>query len=452
MDLSLCLTNSQHINLPRPSTERSPRTLFVKKQLYEQTWAPKSARQTNPRFRHTQILYDTHLITDAPISPEEALKRWKFEMTRREYDEILEYREIYYVGQLSNKVSSEDFDDMYHYYKPVFRDQIAYRYEIKKTLMKDILGTFVLVHDHRDNRDVVLQILVNTPEANAWGEAQIQRQNLVQDPENNCVMKHFGNFVFRGHLVFEYEEFGRKISDYAKTFYFWSSPLHPLDFPPIELNSIRKIAMPIITGIRYLHSLGITHGNITPTSIYEKDGKIRIVNYGYDPSKQLLRYRAPEVIMGFQPDMSSDMFSFGLVLCELVNGKNPFTGRTDVEQFALYIDTLGMPPRELISQSPRARELLYPKSGLVKVDRRDMNYRIQNPIHVPGGMHVRLSSVDSRRADETLFYDLVKRCVCWRPYKRISAEDAFRHPWFYEESTKAWKKQSYSLPALSLKS
>ncbi|OHT06396.1 CMGC family protein kinase [Tritrichomonas foetus] len=457
MDLSLCLTNSQHIALPRPSTERSPRALFVKKQRFEQTWSqnkmPQSARQTNPRFRNTQMLFLNQTITDAPISAEEALKRWKFEMSRFEYTEILNYDEIYFVGLLANKTTNEEYDDLYHYYKINKMDQIAYRYEIRKSFMKDEHGTFVLAFDHKEKKEVVLQILTNTPEMRIWAESQIERQNLLDDPSSNNIMQHLSHFEFRDHYIFEYEAFGRTISAYAKTFHFWSSPNHPLAFPPIELDDLRKIAKPIIAGIRYLHSRGITHGNISSLSVFELNGKIRVVNYGYDPLRQILRYRAPEVILGLPVDgPASDMFSLGLLLIELVNGRPMFNGRTDYEQFAIYVDTFGMPPRPLMERSPRASELRIPKSGRIRIDRRDTNYRVQDQIHVPGGTHIRLSAADSRRVDETLFYELVGKCVNWWADRRITAEEAWRHPWLDAEDTRCWRKQAYALPSLSLKS
>ena len=456
MDLSLCLTNSQHITLPRPPTEKSPRALFMKRKKFEQTWSGNGNRLNSPRASARSLRPNSlfnHVITDAPISPEEALKRLKFEMTRNEVSEIKNYPEIYYIGTITNKISGidEPFDDIYHYYRVVARDQIIFRYEIHKTIMKDDYGTFVSAFDHKDKKEVNIQILLNTIEMKAWGEAQIERQNLIEDPQANHIMEHLNHFEFRNHLFFVYEEFGRPVNEYIKSFYFWSSPNHPLNFPPIEIDAVKNIARPVIEAINYLHSKNIICGNIGSSSIYEKNGEIRLVNYGYDPYKQALRYRSPEVIMGLPADKSSDMFSFGIFLIELVNGKSMFNGKTDNEQFAMYIDFLGKVPRELLRTSTRARELMIPKSGHVKIDRRDMNYRIQSQIHIPGGTHVRLEAIDSRRADEEVFYDLIKKCLDWWPMKRISADQASRHDWFIDDSPKPKKKSSNNLPALTHK-
>lgn len=457
MDLSLCLTNSQHITLPRPKTERSPRSLFTKRQKFESTYSCHSARKRvhpNPRFTERSFTQDyfLHVITDSPITPEEALKRLKFEMTQTEVNEIENYPEIYYVGSITNKVSKgeQSYDDLYHYYTIVIHDQIAFRYEIQKKLIKDDYGTFVSCFDHKEKRQVVLQILTNTPEMKIWSEAQIERQNLIDNPESNHIVKHLSHFEFRNHVIFEYEDFGRNISDYARTFHFWSSPHKPLDFPPIEVDSIRSIVRPVIAGIRYLHSKNMICGNIMSSTIFEKAKNLRLVNYGYDPNKQALRYRSPEAIMGLPVDLSSDMFSFGLLLIELINGRPMFNGRTDNEQFALYVDFLGSPPRELMRRSSRSRELAIPKSGNVKIDRRDMNYRIQNPIHVPGGTHIKLAAIDSRRSEEEEFYDMVKRCLDWWPQKRITAEEAYRHGFFNHSSPqpKNKTKSSNRLPSL----
>ena len=80
-----------------------------------------------------------------------------------------------------------------------------------------------------------------------------------------------------------------------------------MDFPPIEVDSIRSIVRPVIAGIRYLHSKNMICGNIMSSTIFEKAKNLRLVNYGYDPNKQALRYRSPEAIMGLPVDLSSDM-------------------------------------------------------------------------------------------------------------------------------------------------
>lgn len=62
-------------------------------------------------------------------------------------------------------------------------------------------------------------------------------------------------------------------------------------------------------------------------------------------------YRAPEVILGSPYDEKIDMWSVGCVLAELYHGKPLFTGENEPEQIGFYVETIGLPPVDLIKVS-----------------------------------------------------------------------------------------------------
>ena len=63
-------------------------------------------------------------------------------------------------------------------------------------------------------------------------------------------------------------------------------------------------------------------------------------------------YRSPEVILGLSYTQKIDMWSFGCVVVEMHTGEPLFGGSNQADQICRIIDILGMPPIEMIRNSP----------------------------------------------------------------------------------------------------
>ena len=63
-------------------------------------------------------------------------------------------------------------------------------------------------------------------------------------------------------------------------------------------------------------------------------------------------YRSPEVIFGLSYTQKIDMWSFGCVVVEMHTGEPLFGGANQADQMCRIIDILGMPPLEMIRNSP----------------------------------------------------------------------------------------------------
>jgi serine/threonine-protein kinase SIK3 len=108
-------------------------------------------------------------------------------------------------------------------------------------------------------------------------------------------------------------------------------------------NRMAKIIVGIVLAMRYLHSQGIVHNHLEPANILlDWDWNVRIADFGFSTSREMpdlssvsnlcpwfswtwvdSRYRAPEC---YENEWSprSDVFSFGLLLYELVVGRPCF--------------------------------------------------------------------------------------------------------------------------------
>jgi eukaryotic-like serine/threonine-protein kinase len=103
------------------------------------------------------------------------------------------------------------------------------------------------------------------------------------------------------------------------------------------------IAAAVADALHYAHQAGIVHRDVKPGNILiGQDGRVKVTDFGIakaasgrdlTQSGALLgtaKYLAPEQVSGQPQDGRSDVYGLGVVLYEMLRGKPPFTGDTDM--------------------------------------------------------------------------------------------------------------------------
>ncbi len=126
----------------------------------------------------------------------------------------------------------------------------------------------------------------------------------------------------------------------------------------LEANEAVQLSREICKGLDYAHAHGIVHRDVKPANIMITNrGAVKIMDFGIakaggsmTSTGQVLgtpNYMSPEQVIGKSLDGRSDLFSFGVILYEMVTGEKPFAGQNVTTIIYKIVNENPIPPREL---------------------------------------------------------------------------------------------------------
>jgi len=193
-----------------------------------------------------------------------------------------------------------------------------------------------------------------------------------------------------------------------------------------NVEHIRFIMYQVLLGLFVLHSGGVSHRVLHPGNILldtNLDAKICDFNLAKEESEHgttgpsyitLRYYRAPECALNWQHFTKVvDVWSAGCVLAEMFTRQPLFPGASHFDQLTRILRIMGsQPPEEVRTYSSREMFNYYmnPRNKLLDYSAVPLE-----------------SAVPSAPAEVV---DLIKKMLTVNPHKRITAEQALRHPFF----------------------
>jgi serine/threonine-protein kinase len=197
-------------------------------------------------------------------------------------------------------------------------------YEVRALLGAGGMGEVYRARDPRLGRDVAIKVL---PAQFAENPDRVRR--LEQEARAIAALNHPHicqiHDVGPGYLVLEYIE---------------GMPLTG----PLSSGEALRLALQIAEALHVAHQKGILHRDLKPANIFvTRDGRAKVLDFGLakvmTSDRDVTRtsdgtvagtaaYMSPEQLEGRELDARSDVFSFGLVLYEILSGTRAFGGDT----------------------------------------------------------------------------------------------------------------------------
>jgi eukaryotic-like serine/threonine-protein kinase len=223
------------------------------------------------------------------------------------------------------------------------------QYRIESKLGEGGMSTVWLAFDTRVGRRVAIKFLSDEladAEARRHFQREVQMASSLNHPHIVTVYDT-GEFEGRQYLVTEYVD-GGTLKDWVK-----EKRRTP--------KEVAELLTGVADGLAAAHQAGILQRDIKPMNILvARNGYAKLADFGLaklaengtidlaarlpeGPSRPglilgTIAYMSPEQASGQPLDSRSDIFSFGVVLYEMLSGKRPFGGRTDLEVLKTIID------------------------------------------------------------------------------------------------------------------
>jgi TolB-like protein/Flp pilus assembly protein TadD/predicted Ser/Thr protein kinase len=243
-------------------------------------------------------------------------------------------------------------------------------YEIIAPLGAGGMGEVYRAHDARLGRDVAIKRLSSDLTSDAHARERLRREAMVA-----AALDH--PYICK---VFEIGEDGDAL--FIVMEYVVGETLHRREANgPIPLPDALRVALEIAEAVEAAHAAGILHRDLKPANIIlTRQGHVKVLDFGLakrvagpasaDAATCTLEnepltargtivgtpdYMSPEQMKGLPLDARSDIFSFGVILGELIGGRHPFRKTTTVETMSAV---LAEPPALSSDVPPNVAALL----------------------------------------------------------------------------------------------
>jgi TolB-like protein len=229
------------------------------------------------------------------------------------------------------------------------------------------MGDVYLAEDVQLGRNVALKFLSRKLAHSQWAKRQFAKEAqavAMLDHPNICAVHGFEEADGYRFIVMQYVE-GESLDQLIPDEGYGHRGALPL-------------AVKIASALAAAHTHGIIHRDIKPSNIMlTAQGKLKVLDFGLAKLVQqrqngapsaaprsnsfqpgfipgTVAYMSPEQLRGQKLDYLTDIFSFGVVLCELIGGRNPFARESEAETISAILTGQ---PEPLKSGGQLSREL-----------------------------------------------------------------------------------------------
>lgn len=226
---------------------------------------------------------------------------------------------------------------------------VDHRYQVRSRLARGGMSTVYLAIDQRLERDVALKVL---------------HPHLVDDGNFLDRLGHEAKAAARlshPHVVGVLDQGSDGRTTYLVMEYIKGHTLRDVMNDKCALSPRLALALidPVVEGLGAAHSAGLIHRDVKPENVLiADDGRIKIGDFGLARAVTTststgaligtVAYLSPELVMGRQADARSDIYSVGIMLYEMITGKQPFVGDVPIQVAYQHVNSTVDAPSALV--------------------------------------------------------------------------------------------------------
>jgi serine/threonine protein kinase/dienelactone hydrolase len=256
--------------------------------------------------------------------------------------------------------------------------QTISHYKILEKLGEGGMGVVYKARDTKLDRVVALKFLPSH-----FGANEVEKERFIHEAKAASALQH--NNICTIHEIDETENGQMFI---CMDLYEGETLKKKIEKGPLSIQEAVNIAIQIAEGLSHAHRKDIVHRDIKPANIFiTQDGIVKIVDFGLAKLRGLTKltvagttlgtvaYMSPEQASGEEVDHRTDIWSFGIVLCEMLTGQLPFKGEYDQAMIYSILNHEPAEPMELNKEMPEALDHIILKALTKPMEQRYQSFQ-----------------------------------------------------------------------------
>ena len=232
------------------------------------------------------------------------------------------------------------------------------RYEVVSRIARGGMATVYLAIDRRLDRDVALKVMHGHLAEGAAGSAFISR--FRREARSAARLTHPG-------LVAVYDQGIDGETSYLTMEYIDGGNLRRLltEGGPLPVDDALRILEDVLDALAAAHRSQLVHRDIKPENVLlSSDGRVKVADFGLARAVTevtstttgtvlgTVAYLAPELVARGVSDARTDVYATGILLFELLTGRQPFTGETPIQVAFQHVNSQVPGPSSFVPWLP----------------------------------------------------------------------------------------------------